>query len=193
MTTQLLKSLYIFTAAASISLLTQISHADTYKLDPVHSSASFSVTHLGIATVYGRFNAISGNFFYDAKKLNSSEVQVTIKANSVDTNHEKRDQHLRSPDFFDAKQFPEIVFESTQYKKNEKGDYIVGKLTMHGVTKTTSFRVKNVAEGKDPWGGYRVGVLAEGQIKRSEFGVSHFIPGVSDEVFITLSVEGIRQ
>ncbi len=175
------------------SFFSSTSFADTFNVDPVHSIANFSVGHLGLAKVQGRFNDVSGSFSYDPTKPENTEVTIVINANSVDSNHDKRDQHLRSPDFFDAKQFPKIVFKSTQYTGNKSLGLIEGDLTMHGITKKMTFSVQVIGEGNDPWGGYRMGALVTGSVKRSEFGIDYFIPGVSDEVSVVFSVEAIRQ
>lgn len=162
--------------------------AADYQIDPAHSAVTFEVGHLGVSRTLGRFNEFEGSFTYgeDGK---SGSASLTIQAASVDTNHEARDKHLRSPDFLDVKQFPTLTFKSTSFDGKE----LKGDLTIHGVTKPVSFEVEKVGEGKDPWGGYRAGFEASTTIKRSDFGVSYFIPGVTDETELDIFVEGIRQ
>jgi polyisoprenoid-binding protein YceI len=127
----LLASTLIATSLASFPALA----ADTYKLDPVHSHAEFKIMHLGVAYQYGRFNDIEGTVVVDEKNPANSKVDVTIKTESVDTKAEKRDEHLRSPDFFNAAQFPNLTFKSTKVEGAGKDKYKVsGNLTMHGVT-----------------------------------------------------------
>ena len=164
----------VFAAASLLvtSFFSVSSFADDFKVDAAHSVANFSVGHLGISQTQGRFNDISGDFSYDPNKPENTDVNVLIKATSIDSNHEKRDQHLRSSDFFDVEQFPDIAFKSTQYKGSKSVGIIEGNLTMHGVTKHVSFSVEVIGEGNDPWGGYRMGALVTGTIKRSEFGLS---------------------
>lgn len=162
--------------------------AADYQIDPAHSAVTFKVGHLGVSTTAGRFNEFEGKFSI-ADDGKSGSTELSVKTESVDTNHEARDKHLRSPDFLDVKQFPAMTFKSTSFDGKE----LKGDLTIHGVTKPVSFDVVKVGEGKDPWGGYRAGFNAATTIKRSEFGISYFIPGVTDETELEIFVEGIRQ
>lgn len=180
-----MKALLLTSVAALIS--TSALAAD-YKVDPAHTFVTFKIGHLGISTTVGRFNELEGGFSL-ADDAKSGSAEFTIQSASVDTNHEARDKHLRSPDFLDVKQFPTITFKSTSFN----GEELTGDLTIHGVTKPVTFNVEQIGEGEDPWGGYRAGFEASTTIKRSEFGVSYFIPGVTDETELEVSVEGIRQ
>ncbi len=166
---------------------------ETYSIDPAHSFIQFSIGHLGVSTTVGRFNKFEGSFQVDKDNSDSNSVELVVDTASVDTNHEKRDAHLRSPDFFDVKQYPEMSFRSTGYEGDLSGGTLSGELTLHGVTRSVEFSLKQVGEGKDPWGGYRSGFQATTSLKRSDFGVSYFIPGVSDETEISVFIEGIRQ
>jgi polyisoprenoid-binding protein YceI len=183
-------------AAALATLLASGAHAApaTYEIDSVHSAALFSVTHLGVGTAWGRFNAISGSFVHDAENPAGSRIEVTIDAESVDTANAKRDQHLRSPDFFDVKQFPEITFKSTKVEPIAAGDLeVTGELTFHGVTKTITVRADHVGEGKDPWGNYRKGYDVHFTFRRSDHGVTYMSGGLSDDVKVHFSIEGVRK
>lgn len=162
--------------------------AADFNVDPAHSSVNFQIGHLGTSTTVGRFNEFEGTFSYDDNMSNVS-AKFTVQTASVDTNHDARDKHLRSPDFLDVKQFPTMTFSSTKFE----GDTLTGNLTLHGQTKPVEFSVEKVGAGNDPWGGYRAGFVATTTIKRSDFGVTYFIPGVSDETTIQVFVEGIRQ
>ncbi|MDP5055229.1 MAG: YceI family protein [Marinomonas hwangdonensis] len=172
----------------SLGLASTIAVAADYKVDPAHSAVTFEVGHLGVSTTPGRFNEMEGNYSYsdDGK---TGEVSFVIQSASIDTNHEARDKHLRSPDFLNVKQFPTLTFKSTSFD----GEKLVGDLTLHGVTKSVTFDVEKIGEGTDPWGGYRSGFEASTEINRSDFGITYFIPGVSDKTDITVYVEGIRQ
>jgi polyisoprenoid-binding protein YceI len=174
--------------AATTALLTTSAFAADYQVDAAHSFVTFEVGHLGVSTTVGRFNELEGSFSLDDSGKSGS-AELTIQSASVDTNHEARDKHLRSPDFLDVKQFPTITFKSTSFD----GETLTGDLTIHGVTKAVSFDVEKVGEGKDPWGGYRAGFEASTTIQRSDFGVSYFIPGVTDETELEVFIEGIRQ
>ncbi len=167
--------------------------SEEYKVDPGHSSAQFSAGHLGFSLLIGRFNKVEGTFSIDAKKPDTGKAAITIDAASIDSNHEKRDKHLRSPDFLNAKQFPKITFESTEFKGNRKGGTLKGKMTLKGVTRPVSFTIKQIGEGKDPWGGYRNGYRATGKIKRSDFGMKFSLPKVRDELVLEINIEGVRK
>lgn len=168
-----------------------------YQIDAGHSTAQFVIGHLGVSRTVGRFNELSGQFSIDSDNPAANQVSVTIQTKSIDTNHEKRDQHLRSPDFLDVKQFPTLTFNSTSFDGSSTegalNGTLKGDLTLHGVTKPVSLSLTQVGEGQDPWGGYRSGYEASTTINRSDFGVDYFIPGVTDETEITLFIEGIRQ
>jgi polyisoprenoid-binding protein YceI len=168
--------------------------ADTYSVDPVHTAALFKVKHLGVSYTYGRFNEIAGTIVFDAANPAASKVDITIQAASVDTDNQKRDAHLANPDFFDAKQFPVLGFVSSSFKKLDDTTFeVAGNFTMHGVTKPLTLTVKKIGEGKDPWGGYRIGFESTFTIKRSDFGMTKMLEAVGDEVTITFATEGIKK
>lgn len=168
--------------------------ADNYQIDGVHSSAVFKIKHLNIANVYGRFNDISGSVMVDAANPAKSSVEIVIKTDSVDTNNEKRDAHLKSPDFFNAKQFPTLSFKSTKVEKMSADKYKVsGNLTLHGVTKAISFTFHKTGEGKDPWGNMRMGGEASFTVNRMDYGVKYMPDGLSHDVTIMVAFEGVKQ
>ena len=128
--------------------------AETYEIDPVHSAAVFRIKHLGIAYVYGRFNDLSGTLKIDDKSPDSNLVDIHVKTKNVDTFNIERDNHLRSPDFFDAKKFPVISFKSKSFRKVSQNIYeVAGELTLHGVTRPLTVDVQQTGADKDPWGG----------------------------------------
>ena len=173
---------------------TPVLGADTYSVDPTHSTVIFRITHLSVSTFQGRFNNMSGSFTVDSENPAKSSVQIEIEVESLDTNSDRRNNHLRSPDFFNAKQFPKITLESTAVKK--KGDErleVTGNLTLHGVTKSIKVEMVHIGSGKDPWGGFRSGYDTRFTIKRSEFGMDYMMGGLGDEVEILLSIEGIQK
>ncbi len=166
--------------------------ADAFQVDSVHSSMVFRVKHMGTANFYGRFNSISGSFSLDDDPAKSS-FQVQIKTDSVDTANTKRDQHLKSPDFFNAAQFPTISFKSTQVKKvGGEGIDVTGDLTLHGVTKPVIAKVTKTGSGGSR-GRAIAGVEAQLTIKRSDFGMTFAADSLGDEVFIIISLEGAKQ
>lgn len=171
-----------------------VNAAEEYKVDPQHSAAVFKVGHLGIGFVWGSFPDISGTVVADAENPSESSVSITIKTESVDTNVDKRDEHLRTADFFDVQKYPTMSFKSSKVEKVDDDTVrVTGDFNLHGVTKTITVDVHKIGEGKDPWGGYRVGFETEFEIQRSEYGMAEYIPAASDKVQIKLAVEGIRQ
>lgn len=168
--------------------------ADTYQVDPVHSAAIFRIKHLGIAYVYGRFNDLSGTLKVDDRAPEDSFVNISVRAENVDTHNVQRDNHLRSPDFFDSKQFDIISFRSKSFTRVGEGTYeVTGDLALHGVTRPLTVKVQRTGAGKDPWGGFRIGFETTFTISRSDFGMNFMMDGVGDEVRIIVSVEGIRE
>lgn len=170
------------------------SAADAYEIDAAHSTVLFRAKHLDVSYTYGRFNDFSGAVTFDAAKPENSKVEVEIKTESVDTANEKRDAHMRSPDFFDAKQFPTCNFRSTSVKKGKDGHLAVtGDFTLHGVTKPVTLDVEPVGSGKDPWGGERAGFHGTCTLKRSEFGMNFMPEALGEDVLITVSIEGVKK
>ena len=168
--------------------------AETYKVDPAHSTIIFRVKHLGIAYVYGRFNGPSGSFVFDESSPSKSAIEMQAETKNVDTAVEKRDNHLRSPDFFNAEEYPLVSFKSTAVKKLSENNYEVsGNLTLLGKTRPITVKVRATGAGKDPWGNFRRGFETSFSIKRSDYGMDFMIGGVSDEVDLWVSVEGIHQ
>jgi polyisoprenoid-binding protein YceI len=168
--------------------------AETYKLDPAHTSVVFRIKHLGVAYVYGRFNGPTGAFVFDESSPSKNSIQMQVDAQNVDTAVQKRDNHLKSPDFFNAGEHPLITFKSTSVKKSGKDSYeITGDLTLLGKTKPITVKALQTGTGKDPWGNYRRGFETSFTISRSDFGMDFMMKVVADDVLLTVSVEGIRQ
>lgn len=171
----------------------------TYEIDSSHSSAQFSVRHLMISNVKGEFTKMTGTIVWDPDNLAASQVRVTIDANSLNTREPDRDNHLKSPDFFDTAKYPTITFESTDIRRRNDELQVVGDLTMHGVTHGVVLDVENVTpEVRDPWGNTRVGSTATTRINRKDWGLTWntvLETGgvmVGDEVKITLDLESVK-
>src|SRR3990167_6520785 len=161
--------------AANAPALAQPAEKGNYKIDPVHSQAHFTVTHLGVSRFTGRFDSVKGEIVVDGTG-DGNKVKAEIDVASVNTNFADRDKHLRSPDFFNAVQFPKMTFESTSVSMPASGDGTMsGNLTLHGVTKPATFKLTHVGAAKDPWGGYRSGYVATGVIKRSDYGMKFML------------------
>lgn len=165
----------------------------SYAIDPVHSQAMFTVGHLGVSKFTGRFDAIKGELSVDGNG-EANKVKAEIEVASLNSAFADRDKHLRSPDFFNAAQFPRMSFESTKVSLPSAGEgSMTGNLTLHGVTKPVTFRLKHIGAAKDPWGGYRSGYVATTTLKRSDFGMKFMIPALSDEVEVQLNIEAKKQ
>jgi polyisoprenoid-binding protein YceI len=168
--------------------------AETYAVDPVHSSVVFKVGHLNIGTVIGMFTDFSGTILVDKENPEKSSVEMTIKAASVNTHVDKRDDHLRSNEFFDATFFPEIRFKSTGVKRiDDKTFEVTGNFTLHGISREMAVTVHFLGEGSDPWGGYRMGFETEFDIVRSEFGMTQHIPAAGDKACVILAIEAVKK
>lgn len=148
--------------------------AETFDVDPVHSSVVFRVKHLDVSWFYGRFNEVSGRFTLDPADPEKSRVEVSVKADSLDTGNERRDRDLKGQHFFNVKQFPTITFKSTAVESKGDGRYLVaGDLTLRGVTKSISVDVERVGEGTTVERfGRRAGYHTSFTIDRTDFGMS---------------------
>lgn len=189
---QLAAAMILSTAAGTV-LADGAPSAGAYKIDAAHSVAYFEVGHAGgISRFMGRFNDISGDVVVEGGK---SRVKVDIKADSIDTKHEGLDKHLKSPDFFNAVQFPTISFVSTAANLTPQGGgTLAGNLTMLGVTKPVTFQLKFIGAGPGPRGDARIGYVATSAIKRSDFGMKYGIPkAATDEVELRINIEAIKQ
>lgn len=163
--------------------------ADTYKIDPAHSSANFTVKHMGISTVHGRFTDVSGTILFDEKVPENSSVTAVIKTASVNTDNATRDKHLNTPDFFDTAKYPEITFKSTSIRRDGAKYVAVGNLTIKDVTKQVEIPF-TLAAGKGMKGEPRLGAEGELTINRDDYHVSYGPAAVvSKDVNIVLSIE----
>jgi polyisoprenoid-binding protein YceI len=187
-----LKPLTLVVALISAFVLSA-NAADTFKVDPVHCSVVFSVQHLGVTNFYGRFNDISGTVVFDKDNPSKSSVELSVPVESLDTHNLKRDQSLKSPDYFDAKQFPTLTFKSTKVEGSGDTFKVSGDFTAHGVTKPLTVDFKKGGEGKGMQGEVRGGGETRFTIKRSDFGMNFMQGAVGDEITVILSLEGVKQ
>ena len=181
-----------FILAVLLSSAGLTAYADTFKIDPVHSSIVFSIKHL-VSDFYGRFNDVSGQVVFDKADPAKSSVEVTIPVESIDTHYAKRDQHLKSPDFFNAKQFPTIVFKSKSVEGTGEKYKATGDLNLHGVTKPMTLEIKRGPDGKGLEGEIRGGGETRFTIKRSDFGMNFMQGGLGDEATVFLILQGVKQ
>jgi len=167
--------------------------ADNYSIDPMHTCAVFKIGHLGLSWIHGRFNDIAGEFVLDPADPAKASFTLTIKTESIDTNNGKRDGHLRSPDFFNAKQFPLLTFKSTAVKAVPGGYDVTGDLMMHGVTKSVTLPLRGGRTAEFPKGVQRTGFTTDAVLRRSEYGMDRMVGPVGEEVYISVSFEGVKK
>lgn len=172
---------------------------NNWNLDTVHSGINFTVRHMVVSKVRGRFGKFTGGVALDESDLTRSVVEATIDASSIDTGTAQRDDHLRSTDFFDVEHFPQITFRSTRIEKLGGDRYrLTGDLTIRDVTRPIALEAEYGGRGKDPWGNERVGFTAKGSLDRKDFGLGWnqvLETGgvlVSDRVEIELEVQAVR-
>ena len=180
--------------------MTNTTKATTWTIDASHAEVGFSVRHLMISTVRGRFAGVNGTVTFDEAKPAASKVDVSIDVSTIDTRQEQRDAHLRSPDFFDVANHPSMHFVSKRVDGNVNGEFkVVGDLTIRGTTREVTLDATAEGRGKDPWGNQRAGFNAKGKINRSEFGLTWNQAleaggvAVSDEVKLLIDVELVQQ
>jgi len=169
-----------------------------WKLDPAHTLVEFSAKHLMISTVKGRIADVEGTIYADENDPENSSVDVTLKAASIDSRTEQRDNHLRSADFLDVVNFPAITFKSTKIEGDRKKFKLTGDLTIRGVTRPITLDVTFEGQTKDPWGGERIGFSAKGKLDRREFGLTWNVLletggiTVGNEIKINVEVEAVK-
>jgi polyisoprenoid-binding protein YceI len=171
--------------------------AATWNIDPVHSEVGFSVRHMMVSKVRGRFTKFSGQLVTADNPLQSS-VTAEIDLTSINTGQEQRDQHIQSADFFEVETYPTMTYKSTGIRV-EDGEYILdGDLTLKGVTKNVPLRLEIQGFGEDPYGGYRAGFTATGELNRRDFNVNFSAPManggavVADKIQLHLEIEAIK-
>jgi polyisoprenoid-binding protein YceI len=170
----------------------------TWKIDTSHSTIGFTVRHLVIAKVRGVFGTFSGELTIDDADVAKSAIKVDIDAASIDTKEEKRDAHLRSPDFLDVETFPKLTFVSKRIEgSGAVASKVIGDLTIHGVTKEVALQVEDLGRAKDPWGNQKAAFEAKTRINRHDFGLKWNVALeaggvlVGDHVDIHLEIEAV--
>lgn len=182
----------LYKIALATVLATGALYAGNYTIDKAHSSVGFKVKHMMISNVKGKFGVFSGNIVYNEKAKNLTKLDGKVDVESIDTDNEKRDAHLKSADFFDVKKYPNITFTLIKVS----GDYAYGKLTMHGVTKDVKLDFENNGVIKDPYGNQRLGIALEGKINRADFDLKYnstLEAGgvlIGEDVEIDIDIEG---
>jgi len=186
---------------AAMLVIVSVSFAQTtWHFDKSHSKVGFSVTHLIISEVDGKFNSFDGTVVTDSDNFDNAKIDFTIDVQSVDTDNEKRDGHLKSPDFFNAAEFASIIFKSKKFEKSGEGSYkITGDLTMRGVTKEIVLDAKYNGTIIDPWGNTKAGFQVTGELNRFDYGLKWNAlmeaggAVVSQDVMLKINVELVKE
>jgi len=195
-----MNAIKVVTPIFALALGASTAQAAEWSLDQAHTNVSFKVRHLMVTNVLGNFDTIKGTLNINEKDITKSKLSVTVDIASIDTDNQERDDHLRSPDFFNVEKHPQMTFVSTKVKKKGKGQLLVtGDLTIRGVTKPVTLTVEGPTdEIKGPWGNWHTGFAATGKINRTDFGLTWnkaLESGgvvVGEEVFITIDAEFVR-
>jgi len=177
----------------SVALPMSAFAADSYTVDPNHTFPHFSISHLGFSTMHGRFDKTSGTVILD-RAAKTGSVDITIETGSISTGFVKRDDHLKSPDFFNAAEFPNITYKSTAVHFNgDKLASVDGNLTIMGVSKPVTLTIYEFNCGTNPMNKKdECGAGASAQIKRSDFGVKYGLPAIGDDVKLVFEIEAIK-
>jgi polyisoprenoid-binding protein YceI len=171
----------------------------TWTIDPSHTTVEFVAKHMMITTVKGRFAELAGTIVADEADIADSSVEATLQAASLDTRSEQRDAHLRSPDFLDVENYPEVTFRSTAVSGTKASFKVTGDLTIRGVTRPITLDATFEGEGKDPWGGTRASFSAHGKFDRRDFGLTWNVALetggilVSNEVKINIEAQAVLE
>lgn len=180
------------TLAAATLTASAYAQTSTWAIDPAHSSINFEVRHMGVSNVHGSLGEVTGTLLYNEKDITKSSVEATASTTTVSTGVEKRDTHLKSPDFFDAAKFPKLSFKSTSLSNAGGQLKLTGDLTLNGVTKSVTLDVDGPAPAQtDQKGVTRSGFSATGKLKRSDFGFGPKFPNavVGDDIKFSIDVE----
>lgn len=182
---------------AFASLALTAAHAtDTYKIDPAHTSLTFSVRHMGLSNVKGHFDEFTGSFAFDGNVIQQAEATIQVK--SINTGVAQRDAHLRTPDFFDAAKYPEITFVTKRIETEGNQTVLVADFTMRGITKELRLPVTFSGPARDPWGNTRIGLAAVAKINRHDYGINFNaaletgVAVVGEEISLEINAEGIK-
>lgn len=161
------------TSALALALFAEAALAGTWTLDPSHSEVGFRVRHMMVSSTRGKFDKVKGTLELDEQDVTKSKVSVTIEAGSINTSEPKRDEHLRSPDFFDVEKFPTLTFTSTKVESKGGQLLVTGDLSLHGVTKSVTLVADALPKAvMDPWGLKRTGTRATTKLNRKDFGLT---------------------
>ncbi len=179
--------------ALALSLPLSAIAADNFTIDPAHTFPNFTISHLGFSTMHGRFGETSGTVTLD-RAAKKGTINISVKTGSINTGHAKRDKHLRSPDFFNAAEFPTITYKSTAIHFNgDTPSMVDGNLTISGVSKQVRLTIDSFKCGVHPMNKKNIcGANATTHIKRSDFGMSYGLPAIGDDVNLVFEIEAVK-
>lgn len=186
-----------FAAFAGVLMAGSALAADAYDIDPTHAWVGFQTNHAGWSQAHGAFKTVSGSISFDKEDVTKSSVEITIDAASVDTNDEKRDTHLKSPDFLNAEEFPQITFKSTAIEKTgDKTAKVTGDLTLLGTSKPVTLDVTWNSESPLPWDAntIKTGFSATGSFSGVDFGITKMADfGLGPDIALDIDVEAVKK
>lgn len=189
----MLRNVFAASAMALCACVPAWAASANFDLDPAHTYPSFEINHLGFSVMRGSFTSTTGSLVYDEEQR-TGNVKATIDASSIYTGFAKRDEHLRSKDFFNVEKYPTLSFSSDSFKlEADKPVAVTGALTLLGVTKPVSLQVQPTRCGSRPDKQYVCGAVVTSQIKRSDWGLTAYVPFVGDDVKIQIEVEAMRK
>lgn len=191
-----MRPLAIALISAAALTLSSLAHAAEYEIDATHTHVGFTISHMGFSETYGVFKNVAGTLTLDEEKPEDSKVDITIHTDSLDTANDARDEHVKGKDFLDVANFPTMTFKSTKVDVTGKDTATVtGDLTLHGVTRPVGLIVKLNKVGPSPMDKSRhvAGFSAIGKLKRSDFGITTYVPAIGDEVTLAISTEAVRK
>ena len=183
-------------SALALALMTSsavMAKTENYKIDPTHSFVQFKASHLGFSWLFGRFNDVKGELVFDSEDISKSQVSVTIDTNSLDSNHAKRDKHLKSDDYIDASKFPEATFKSTKVSQKGEDIMISGELNFRSISKTLDIKAQLIGAGDDPWGGNRRGYQGIATFDMTDFGMKGKAGTARSQIELRLFIEAIKK
>lgn len=183
------------TTAMALALLGSsnvMAKAEKYNIDPTHSFVQFKASHLGFSWLMGRFNEVEGVLNYDKDDVTKSSISVKVNTQSLDSNHAKRDKHLKSDDYIDASKHPQATFKSTKITKKGEKLLITGDFSFRGITRDLTIKAKLVGAGKSPWGDERIGYEGIAKIDQTHFGMKGKPGNEKSMVELRLFIEAIK-
>ncbi|MFU8877417.1 MAG: YceI family protein [Wenzhouxiangellaceae bacterium] len=189
-------AILMFSLLAAVLISNHATAVERYQIDVrgQHAFIQFRIGHLGFSWLYGRFNEFDGEFTFDPENPANSSVHVRINTASIDSNHERRDDHLRNDDFLTVEEYPSAEFVSTAFVPLGDDRYrLEGDFSFMGLTRPISIDVEQIGAGEDPWGGFRRGFEGTTTLTLADWGIDYDLGPSAREVELTLAIEGIRQ